>query len=158
MIYKRKRIDAQTRNFGNGHFALLVRFDEADLPDQPRFRNYYHFVGSFWSDISTKDLKLGWSARFFQQKICCRELDISEGRLHEFGGKDCSFKSMPKPWQDLFEPILDAIVEGKFNEFDFCAYNRKLREESLKQIEAMTPAELEAWQSKVNPPEQKESA
>jgi len=151
MIYKKKRIKAQTKNFGNGEFGIIIHIDP--IENEPYYSHYCHLISTFWAFVTTEDLKVGWSARFFQSVINCRELHVQEGKVYNIGGKDCSFKSMPAVWQQLFEPVLDAVLDGKWDEFDLATYNAKIREEMRLKVKAMSPDEYQKWLSKVNPKE-----
>lgn len=124
MIYKGKRIKAELRNQGGGKYLLVIPFDESNYKeefvkswsnaDRYHYLSWANVVSTFWAGVKTADLKEKWKARFFQQIISCDQLDTGEMRIQDVGGKPCSFNSMPKVWQELYAPVLDKVLEGKY--------------------------------------------
>jgi len=129
MIYKGKRIKAQTLNWGKGHYGVFILM-ETDV--EVEISDYYHrwgyYITTFNSGADTKALKEGWFWRFFERTLHVSELCISEGAERESLSSQCSWKSLPKVWQDLLEPVLDAVKDGTFEtEFDLQKLNSERR-------------------------------
>lgn len=137
MRYKGKQIAAQTINFGGGEYGLWIKFTFPEGEEVPAFYKHWgYLIMPLSATVTTKDLKEGWFFRLFSRRLHVTHLTVQERSRYDISGKECSFNSMPKVWQDLFEPILDSLKDGWWNEFDIEFLNDKRRDEAYQKESA----------------------
>tara|TARA_R110002096_G_scaffold350810_1_gene544020 strand:+ start:133 stop:465 length:333 start_codon:yes stop_codon:yes gene_type:complete len=78
-----------------------------DVPSE-HAGHWYHLT-TFWANVTTADLKEGWVARFFQQKVPATRFEVlesSKGVCYETW-RPVSWKQVPSEWKTLFKSAIE---------------------------------------------------